>query len=65
MLPSESLNHAAFAPPAVVMPLASVPGMSYFSKVTPRRLSSATSASISFTSQNAWLACDVPALGVG
>ena len=47
MFPSESLNHAALAPPAVVIPFASVPGKSYFSKETPRRFSSATSASMS------------------
>jgi hypothetical protein len=43
VLPSESLNQAAFAPPAVAMP----------------------SRSMSSTCQNAWLAFDVPALGVG
>ncbi len=65
MLPSLSLNHAALAPPAVVMPFSSVPGMSYLSKVTPRAFSAATSRSTSSTCQNAWLACDVPAFGVG
>ena len=50
MFPSESLNHAALAPPAVVIPFASVPGKSYFSKVTRRRFSSTTSDSMSLTS---------------
>ncbi len=38
MLPSESLNHAALAPPAVVIPFASVSGKSYFSNVTAAAL---------------------------
>src|ERR1035438_991858 len=66
IFPSVSLNQAVFAPPAVIMPfLIVIPGMSYSSNFTPRALSSATSASTSSTCQNAWLAFDVPALGVG
>jgi len=41
------------------------PGMSYSSNFTPLALSSATSFSTSPTCQNAWLALEVPALGVG
>jgi hypothetical protein len=40
-------------------------GMSYFSNFTPRAFSSATSRSMSSTCQNAWLAWEVPAFGVG
>ena len=66
MLPSLSLNHAVFAPPPVAMLFfILIPGMSYSSNTTPRALSTATSASTSSTCQNAWLALDVPALGVG
>src|SRR5262245_30745299 len=65
MLPSVSLNHAAFAPPAVEIPLLSMVGISYFSNLTPRAVNSATSFSMSLTCQNPWLACDVPAFGVG
>src|SRR2546429_44877 len=65
MLPSLSLNHAVFAPPPVAMLFfILIPGMSYSSNTTPRALSAATSASTSSTCQNAWLALDVPALGV-
>ena len=66
MFPSVSLNQAVFAPPAVAIPrVLFIPGMSYCSKVTPRAFSSATSFSTSATCQKAWLARDVPALGVG
>src|SRR6185369_8725957 len=66
MLPSVSLNQAVLAPPAVAMLFfITMPGMLYSSKVTPRPFNSATSASTSATCQNAWLALDVPALGVG
>jgi hypothetical protein len=37
---------------------------SYSSNLTPRRFKSATSRSISSTSQNAWLALEAPAFGV-
>ena len=65
MFPSVSFNHAALAPPAVEILFSSISGMSYFSKFTPRAFSSATSRSTSSTCQNAWLAWDVPAFGVG
>ena len=66
MLPSVSLNQAAFAPPAVIAPLGLFwPGMSYSSKATPRDFSSAISRSTSSTCQKAWLALEVPALGGG
>src|SRR6478609_7598298 len=66
MFPSESLNHAAFAPPAMMAPAGlRWPGMlSYCSKTTPRFFSSTISRSTSSTAQNAWLAFDVPALSV-
>jgi hypothetical protein len=65
MFPSVSLNHAALAPPAVEMPFSSISGMSYFSNFTPRAFRSATTRSMSSICQNAWLAWEVPALGVG
>src|SRR5947208_12662887 len=66
MFPSVSLNQAALLPPVETM-LSFVlsPGMSYSSNRTPRAFSSATSRSRSVTSQNAWLALDVPALRAG
>jgi hypothetical protein len=42
-----------------------ISGVSYSSNTTPRFFSSATSRSTSSTCQNAWLAFDVPAFGVG
>jgi len=66
MFPSVSLNQAVLAPPAVTMLFFIVtPGKSYSSSFAPRAFRSATSASTSATCQNAWLALDVPALGVG
>ena len=53
IFPSVSLNQAALAPPAVEMPFSSIPGISYFSKFTPRAFSSAISRSRSSTCQNA------------
>jgi hypothetical protein len=66
MFPSESLNHAVFAPPPVAMPLTVlIPGASYSSNTTPLDFSSATSFSTSSTDQNAVLALFVPAPGDG
>src|SRR5689334_23319772 len=66
MLPSLSLNHAAFAPPPVAMPsfivMPPISSESYSSNFTPRERSCAISLSRSSTFQNAWLALDVPAL---
>src|SRR5262249_359721 len=60
------VNQAVFAPPAAaILFRIFTPGMSYSSNTTPRALSSATSRSTSSTCQNAWLAREVPAFGVG
>src|SRR4030095_2082185 len=65
VLSSVYLKQAALEPPAVEIPFSSTPGILYFSTSTPRVISSATSFSMSSTCQHAWLACDVPAFGVG
>ncbi len=62
ILPSLSLDHAVFAPPALAMLFSILmPGMSYSSNTTPPALSSRTSATTSSTAQNKVLAFDVPA----
>lgn len=67
MFPSLSLNQAALAPPAVTAPSAlRSPGRpGYSSNTTPRAFSWRISPSTSVTDQKAWLACEVPAFGVG
>jgi hypothetical protein len=66
MLPSLSLNHAALAPPAVTAPAGLLlAGHVVVLEHHARALSASISRSTSATDQNAWLACDVPALGVG
>ena len=66
MFSSLSLNHAVFAPPALVTLFSVlIAGVLYSSNTTPRDLSSATSEATSSTAQNAVLAFEVPAPGDG
>lgn len=64
--PSESLNHAARAPPVSAMPFTVFsPGKSYSRNSTPRDFKSATSASMSATLKPSWVCAPDAAPCVG